>query len=35
NNLSIIGAIVVVIGSAITALSKASSKNDVALLDYD
>jgi drug/metabolite transporter (DMT)-like permease len=35
NNLSIIGAVVVVIGSAITALSKASSKNDVALLDYD
>ncbi|MFT5451201.1 MAG: drug/metabolite transporter (DMT)-like permease [Enterobacterales bacterium] len=35
NNLSIVGAVVVVIGSAITALSKASSKNDAALLDYD
>jgi len=35
NTLSIIGAIIVVIGSAITALSKASTKNDVSLLDYD
>jgi drug/metabolite transporter (DMT)-like permease len=35
NNLSVFGAIVVVIGSAITALSKTASKNDVALLDYD
>ena len=35
NNLSIMGAIVVVVGSAITALSKASTKTDQAYIDYD
>lgn len=35
NTLSIIGAIVVVSGSAITALSKSSSKLDQAFLDYE
>jgi drug/metabolite transporter (DMT)-like permease len=35
NNLSIFGAIIVVTGSSITALSKKSTKTDIAYIDYD
>ncbi len=35
NNLSILGAIIVVAGSAIAALAKSSSKTDAAYIDYD
>jgi len=35
NNLSILGAIIVVAGSAIAALAKSSNKTDAAYIDYD
>jgi len=35
NNLSIIGAVIVVAGSAIAALAKSSNKTDAAYIDYD